>query len=176
MKRNSMATERQCNTYNQKTRAARKSSPRHKVKIHHFFFLIYSNTVYLPVCVTYHKGAFIIYLEGGLWWFWGGWGGGHSFSLLWFRGGCGKFPTKITSSIGGGGQPFFSWERKGSENMLLDALIIPVFYFILTKCWYRTRVWNLMHDAHFLCNLLPGILVLYVLSACLKLACVTNGT
>ena len=73
-----------------------------------------------------------------------GMGAGHSFSLLWFRGGCGKFPTKITSSIGGGGQPFFSWERKGSENMLLDALIIPVFYFILTKCWYRTRVWNLM--------------------------------
>ena len=35
--------------------------------------------------------------------------------------------------------------------MLLDALIIPVFYFISTKCWYRTRVWNLMHDAHFLC-------------------------
>ena len=109
MKRNSMATERQCNTYNQKTRAARKSSPRHKVKIHHFFFLIYSNTVYLPVCVTYHKGAFIIYLEGGLWWFWGGWGGGgHSFSLLWFRGGCGKFPTKTTSSIMGG-QPFFGF-------------------------------------------------------------------
>ena len=75
--------------------------------------------------------------------------GGHSFSLLWFRRGCGKFPTKITSSIGGGGQPFFSWKRKGNENMLLDALIIPVFYFISTKCWYRTRVWNVMHDAHF---------------------------
>ena len=27
--------------------------------------------------------------------------GGHSFSLLWFRGGCGKFPKKITSSIRG---------------------------------------------------------------------------
>ena len=40
------------------------------------------------------------------------------------------------------GEPFFSWKRKGDENMLLDALINLVFYFILTKCWYRTRVWN----------------------------------
>ena len=39
-------------------------------------------------------------------------GGGHSFSLLWFRGGCGKFPTKITSSIGGGGQHFFPEKEK----------------------------------------------------------------
>ena len=38
---------------------------------------------------------------------------GHIFSLLWFRvgvGGCGKFPTKMISSmgVGGGGQPFLS--------------------------------------------------------------------
>ena len=37
------------------------------------------------------------------------------------------------------------------ENMRLDALIIPGFYFISTKCWYRTWVRNLMHDTHFLC-------------------------
>ena len=63
----------------------------------------YAQTVNRAVCPyswTSRKGAFIIYLEGGLWWFWGG---GHSFSLLWFRGGCGTFPTKITSSIGGRG-------------------------------------------------------------------------
>lgn len=39
--------------------------------------------------------------------------------------GYGKFPTKMTLNIGEG-QPFFSW--KGNENMLLDALKIPVFY------------------------------------------------
>ena len=61
-----MATERQCNTYNQKTRAARTSSPWAQGKNSSIFFFFYSNTVYLPVCVTYHKGAFIIYLEGGL--------------------------------------------------------------------------------------------------------------
>jgi len=49
------------------------------------------------------------------------------------------------------GQPFFTGKRKENENMLLDALIIPVFYFISTKCWYRTRERNLMHDTHFLC-------------------------
>ena len=39
--------------------------------------------------------------------------GGHSFSLLLFSGGCGKFPTKITSSIGGGGgQNFFPEKKK----------------------------------------------------------------
>ena len=37
------------------------------------------------------------------------------------------------------------------ENMPLDALIIAGFYFISTKCWYRTWVRNLMHDTHFLC-------------------------
>ena len=36
-------------------------------------------------------------------------------------GSCEKFPAKMTSSI-------------GNENMLLDALIIPVLYFISTKC------------------------------------------
>ena len=54
-------------------------------------------------------GAFIIYLEGGLWWFWGG---SHSFSLLWFRGGCGKFPTTITSSIGGANHFFPEKEKE----------------------------------------------------------------
>ena len=34
-------------------------------------------------------------------------GGGHSFSLLRFRGGCGKFATKITSSIGRGATIFW---------------------------------------------------------------------
>ena len=52
-------------------------------------------------------------------------------------GGCRKFPTKMTSSIGGygggGGNHFFPEKRKGNENMLLDALIIPVFYFISKK-------------------------------------------
>ena len=33
--------------------------------------------------------------------------GGHSFFLLWFRGGCGKFPAKITSNIRGGGGNHF---------------------------------------------------------------------
>ena len=57
----------------------------------------------------------------------------------------------MTSSIGGwgGGQSFFP--EKGNEDMLLDALIIPAFNFFSTKCWYKTRVWNLMHAAHFLC-------------------------
>ena len=32
------------------------------------------------------------------------------------------------------GQLFLSSKRKGNENMLLDGLIIPVFYFISTKC------------------------------------------
>ena len=45
---------------------------------------------------------------------------------------------------------FFSLKRKGNENMLSDALIIPVFYFISIKCSHRTRVSNLMHDALFL--------------------------
>ena len=78
------------------------------------------------------KGAFIIYVEGG----YADFEGGHSFSLLWFGGGFGKFPMKMTSSIGG--PTIFFWKRKGNENMLLDALIIPVFYFISTKCWYET--------------------------------------
>ena len=38
MKRNSMATERQCNTYNQKTRAARTSSPWAQGKNSSIFF------------------------------------------------------------------------------------------------------------------------------------------
>ena len=36
--------------------------------------------------------------------------------------------------VGGGGATiFFPEKRKGNENMLLDALIIPVFYFISKK-------------------------------------------
>ena len=88
----------------------------------------------------FKRGAFIIYL-GGATMIWGG-------SLF--------FPTpitlinqtKMTSSIGGWGVTIFSWKRKGNENMKIDAPIIPV---ISTKCWYRTRVWNLMHFALFLC-------------------------
>ena len=37
---------------------------------------------------------------------------------------------KVTSSIlggGGGGNHFFSWKRKGNENVLLNGLIVPVF-------------------------------------------------
>ena len=69
-------------------------------------------------------------------------GGGRSLFFPYYDlrggGGCRKFPTKMTSSIGGGcggggGQPFFPEKRKGNENMLLDALIIPVFYFISKK-------------------------------------------
>ena len=68
-------------------------------------------------------------------------GGGHSFFPTMIYGGrwggCRKFPTKMTSSIGGGGgggdNHFFPEKRKGNENMLLDALIIPVFYFISKK-------------------------------------------
>jgi len=95
-----------------------------------------------------HKGAFIIYPDGGGY---DDFEGGHFFfhSLLWCRGGHGKIPMKMTLSMGG--QPFFFWKRKENENMPMDALIIPVFYFISTKCWYRTRVWKLMHDTHFLC-------------------------
>ena len=52
--------------------------------------------------------------------------GGHSLSLLLFREGCGKFPMKMTSSIGGANH-FFP-EKEKEMKMLLDALIIPVFY------------------------------------------------
>ena len=38
----------------------------------------------------------------------GGGGGVTLFPYYDLGGCCGKFPTKITSSIGGGGQPFFS--------------------------------------------------------------------
>ena len=41
-----------------------------------------------------------------------GGGGGHSFSLLRFRGSCGKFPTKITSSIEGGATIFFLKKKR----------------------------------------------------------------
>ena len=41
-------------------------------------------------------------------------GGGHSFSLLWFSGGYGKFPAKITLSMGagGGGATIFFLKKK----------------------------------------------------------------
>ena len=78
--------------------------------------------------------------RGALWWFSGE---AHSFSLLWFRGGCWKFATKNDIKHMGS-WTIFSWKIKGNENMLLDALIIPVFHFISTKCWYRI-------DAHYLC-------------------------
>ena len=90
------------------------------------------------------KGAFIIYIEGGLSWFWRG----SLFFPTMISGGLWKISNKNDIKHRGV-RPFFSW--KGYENMLLDALIIPVFYFISRKCWYRTRVWKLMHDTHFLC-------------------------
>ena len=93
------------------------------------------------------KGAFIIYLGGGLWWFWG-----VVTLFSYYDLGAGVWKISNENDIEDrGDQPFFSWKRKGNENMLLDPLIIPVFYFIWTKCWYRTRVWSLMHDTHFLC-------------------------
>ena len=39
-------------------------------------------------------------------------GWGHSFSLLCLRGGRGKFPTKMTSNIGGGGGNHFFPEKE----------------------------------------------------------------
>ena len=69
----------------------------------------------------------------------------HDLGELW------KIPNENDIEHREGGQLFFSWKRKGNENMLLDAPIIPLFYFISIKCWYSTRVWNLMHDTHFLC-------------------------
>ena len=45
--------------------------------------------------------------------------GVHSFSLLCFRGGCGKFPRKVTLSIGG---PTIFFLKKGNENMYVIQL------------------------------------------------------
>ena len=47
--------------------------------------------------------------------------------------GCGK----MTSSTRGANHFF---PEKEKEDMLLDALIIPVFYFISTKCRCRNRM------------------------------------
>ena len=56
-----------------------------------------------------HKGAFIIYLKGVSLKDDDFEGGGTLFPYY-DLGGCGKFPTKITSSIGG--QPFFFLKKK----------------------------------------------------------------
>ena len=51
------------------------------------------------------KGAFIVYVDGG----YNNFEGGSLFFPTMIKGGCGKFPTKMTLSIGGGGADnFFS--------------------------------------------------------------------
>ena len=71
------------------------------------------------------KGAFIIYLEGGLWWFLRGI---TLFPYYDIGGAMENFQRKLYRTWGG--NHFFSWKRKGNENMMLDSLIIPVFYLI----------------------------------------------
>ena len=64
--------------------------------------------------------------------------GENSFSLLLFREGCGKFPTKMTSSIGGANH-FFP-EKEKEMKMLLGALIIPVFYFKMLFIYFKMLI------------------------------------
>ena len=87
---------------------------------------------------THTKGAFIIYLEGG-----GGGGyddfeGGHSFCLLLFRGGCGKFKKK--NDIEHRGANHFFPEKEKEMKMLLDTLIIPVFYFKMLSSYFNILI------------------------------------
>ena len=82
-----------------------------------------------------HKGAFIIYLEGGYDYF----EGGHSFSLVLFRGAW-KIYNK--NDIEHRGANHFFPEKEKGMKMLLDAIIIRVFYFKMLFIYFKMLIHN----------------------------------
>ena len=59
--------------------------------------------------------------------------GGRSFFPTMIYGGCGKFPTKMTSTKGGATLFFPEGGKEMKMCCWTDALIIPVFYCISKK-------------------------------------------
>ena len=66
-----------------------------------------------------------------------------------------NFQRKLHWAWGRGGGKgatiFFLKKKRKWKYAVGHSYNSSVFYFISTKCWYKTTVWNLMHDAHFLC-------------------------